>query len=66
MHLPSACLPACRAFLAALVAASSTAADGSSSRPLPVLGLVDWNPGGVAILLSYKHGSAAMGLEAQR
>ncbi|KAF6253724.1 Spo11/DNA topoisomerase VI subunit A [Scenedesmus sp. NREL 46B-D3] len=56
---------ASRAFLAALVAASSSAADGSR-RPLPVLGLVDWNPGGVAILLSYKHGSAAMGLEGQR
>jgi hypothetical protein len=33
---------------------------------LPVLGLVDWNPAGVAILLSYKFGNQAMGLEAGR
>lgn len=33
---------------------------------LPVLGLVDWNPSGVAILLAYKHGTAGLGLEAGR
>lgn len=55
--------------MAALVRAAGTqplAGDGGSSMraSIPVLGLVDWNPGGVAILLSYKFGSAAMGLEA--
>lgn len=49
---------ASRAFLAALVAAAGPG--------LPVLGLVDWNPAGVYILLSYKYGTAAMGLEAAR
>lgn len=33
---------------------------------LPVLGLVDWNPGGVGILLAYKYGCAALGLESAR
>eukprot|EP00775_Hariotina_reticulata_P005622 gene5622-5861_t len=60
---------ASRAFLAALVRASSSqvsAGDGGGRRSalIPVLGLVDWNPAGVAILLSYKFGCAAMGLEA--
>ncbi|CAA7393124.1 unnamed protein product [Spirodela intermedia] len=33
---------------------------------LPILALVDWNPAGVAILCTYKFGSASMGLEAYR
>lgn len=33
---------------------------------LPVVGLVDWNPSGVAILASYKMGSTRMGLESTR
>ncbi|KAL0022978.1 hypothetical protein WJX79_000837 [Trebouxia sp. C0005] len=33
---------------------------------LPVLGLVDWNPSGVAILGVYKWGSVRMGLESPR
>jgi hypothetical protein len=67
---------ASRAFLAAVVEASrgwGTAAGGSASlssqwqqQGLPVLGLVDWNPGGVGILLAYKYGCAAMGLESAR
>lgn len=55
-------------------AAVTTAASGSASlssqwqqqQGLPVLGLVDWNPGGVGILLAYKYGCAAMGLESAR
>lgn len=41
---------------------------GSQRQPpaLPVLGLVDWNPGGVSILLAYKYGCAALGLESAR
>jgi hypothetical protein len=31
---------------------------------LPVLGLVDWNPAGAAILATYKLGNRRMGLEA--
>lgn len=56
--------------------AGAAAAVGSSAslssqwqqqqQPLPVLGLVDWNPGGVGILLAYKYGCAAMGLESAR
>lgn len=49
---------ASRAFLAAVVAAAGPG--------LPVLGFVDWNPAGVHILLCYKYGTAAMGLEAAR
>ncbi|KAL3682037.1 hypothetical protein R1sor_000059 [Riccia sorocarpa] len=30
---------------------------------LPILGLVDWNPAGLAILCTYKFGSMRMGLE---
>ncbi|XP_015084761.1 meiotic recombination protein SPO11-2 [Solanum pennellii] len=33
---------------------------------LPVLGLVDWNPAGLAILCTFKFGSIGMGLEAYR
>ena len=33
---------------------------------LPVVGLVDWNPSGVAILAIYKMGSTRMGLESTR
>lgn len=33
---------------------------------MPVLGLVDWNPAGLAILCTFKHGSIGMGLEAFR
>ncbi|KAK6158278.1 hypothetical protein DH2020_005592 [Rehmannia glutinosa] len=33
---------------------------------LPILGLVDWNPAGLAILCTFKFGSVAMGLEAYR
>ncbi|KAL3635606.1 hypothetical protein CASFOL_020153 [Castilleja foliolosa] len=33
---------------------------------LPILGLVDWNPAGLAILCTFKYGSVAMGLEAYR
>ncbi|XP_073131201.1 meiotic recombination protein SPO11-2 isoform X1 [Henckelia pumila] len=33
---------------------------------LPILGLVDWNPAGLAILCTFKHGSIGMGLEAYR
>ncbi|XP_051136855.1 meiotic recombination protein SPO11-2 [Andrographis paniculata] len=33
---------------------------------LPILGLVDWNPAGLAILCTFKHGSITMGLEAYR
>ncbi|KAK4435403.1 Meiotic recombination protein SPO11-2 [Sesamum alatum] len=33
---------------------------------LPILGLVDWNPAGVAILCTFKFGSITMGLEAYR
>ncbi|KAL3844545.1 hypothetical protein ACJIZ3_001948 [Penstemon smallii] len=33
---------------------------------LPILGLVDWNPAGLAILCTFKFGSIAMGLEAYR
>ncbi|XP_058086509.1 meiotic recombination protein SPO11-2 [Magnolia sinica] len=33
---------------------------------LPILGLVDWNPAGLAILCTYKFGSIGMGLEAYR
>ncbi|XP_020685355.1 meiotic recombination protein SPO11-2 [Dendrobium catenatum] len=33
---------------------------------LPILGLVDWNPAGLAILSTYKYGSIAMGLESYR
>ncbi|KAI5655416.1 hypothetical protein M9H77_32603 [Catharanthus roseus] len=32
----------------------------------PILGLVDWNPAGLAILCSFKYGSIGMGLEAYR
>ncbi|KAF8066174.1 SPO11-2 [Scenedesmus sp. PABB004] len=53
---------ASRAFLAALVAACARGGDPA----VPVLGLVDWNPGGAAILAAYKFGSAAMGLEGAR
>lgn len=42
------------------------AAAGRRGRPLPVLGLVDWNPGGLGILATYRFGSAALGLEAAR
>ncbi|KAK4389245.1 Meiotic recombination protein SPO11-2 [Sesamum angolense] len=39
----------------------------SSEFPgLPILGLVDWNPAGLAILCTFKFGSIAMGLEAYR
>ncbi|XP_077245504.1 sporulation 11-2 isoform X2 [Tasmannia lanceolata] len=39
----------------------------SKSFPdLPILGLVDWNPAGLAILCTYKFGSIGMGLEAYR
>jgi meiotic recombination protein SPO11 len=31
---------------------------------LPVIGLVDWNPAGVSILVTYKLGNRRMGLEA--
>lgn len=30
---------------------------------LPIVGLFDWNPGGVGVMLAYKQGSIAMGLE---
>ncbi|KAL0393593.1 UNVERIFIED_CONTAM: Meiotic recombination protein SPO11-2 [Sesamum latifolium] len=33
---------------------------------MPILGLVDWNPAGLAILCTFKFGSIAMGLEAYR
>ncbi|XP_020579272.1 meiotic recombination protein SPO11-2-like [Phalaenopsis equestris] len=33
---------------------------------MPILGLVDWNPAGLAILSTYKYGSIAMGLESYR
>lgn len=33
---------------------------------LPMLGLVDWNPAGAAILATYKFGNQRMGLEAPR
>ncbi|XP_059662277.1 meiotic recombination protein SPO11-2 isoform X2 [Cornus florida] len=33
---------------------------------LPILGLVDWNPAGLAILCTFKFGSIGMGLEAYR
>ncbi|XP_075495693.1 meiotic recombination protein SPO11-2 [Primulina tabacum] len=33
---------------------------------LPILGLFDWNPAGLAILCTFKHGSIGMGLEAYR
>ncbi|KAG6486966.1 meiotic recombination protein SPO11-2-like [Zingiber officinale] len=33
---------------------------------LPILGLVDWNPAGLAILCTYKFGSVNMGLESYR
>ncbi|KAI3772306.1 hypothetical protein L6452_03488 [Arctium lappa] len=33
---------------------------------MPVLGLVDWNPAGLAILCTFKYGSIGMGLEAFR
>eukprot|EP01062_Namystynia_karyoxenos_P046605 TRINITY_DN34986_c0_g1_i2.p2 TRINITY_DN34986_c0_g1~~TRINITY_DN34986_c0_g1_i2.p2 ORF type:complete len:437 (+),score=146.36 TRINITY_DN34986_c0_g1_i2:93-1313(+) len=33
---------------------------------LPVLGVVDYNPFGVSILMTYKYGSRSMGLEAYR
>ncbi|KAL8543576.1 hypothetical protein ACS0TY_004224 [Phlomoides rotata] len=33
---------------------------------LPILGLVDWNPAGLAILCTFKFGSITMGLEAYR
>ena len=36
----------------------------TSYPQLPLLGLVDWNPAGVAILATYKLGSRRMGLEA--
>lgn len=73
---------ASRAFLAAVAEASkgwgtaATAASGGyaslssqwqqQQQSLPVLGLVDWNPGGVSILLAYKYGAAALGLESAR
>lgn len=47
---------ASRAMLVALAEAAGAT--------VPVLGLVDWNPGGVAILAAYKLGSVGMGLEA--
>lgn len=57
----------------AAAAAGSAPASLSSSQwqqqqqpSLPVLGLVDWNPGGVGILLAYKYGCAALGLESAR
>ncbi len=31
---------------------------------LPILGLIDWNVGGLGVMLTYKYGSVAMGLEA--
>ncbi|KGN50057.1 meiotic recombination protein SPO11-2 [Cucumis sativus] len=33
---------------------------------LPMFGLVDWNPAGLAILCTFKYGSIGMGLEAYR
>ncbi|CAL1375229.1 unnamed protein product [Linum trigynum] len=33
---------------------------------LPIFALVDWNPAGLAILCTFKHGSVGMGLEAYR
>jgi DNA topoisomerase VI subunit A len=55
---------------AAATAATGGYASLSSRRQqqqsLPVLGLVDWNPGGVSILLAYKYGAAALGLESAR
>ncbi|XP_024984774.1 meiotic recombination protein SPO11-2 [Cynara cardunculus var. scolymus] len=33
---------------------------------MPILGLVDWNPAGLAILCTFKYGSIGMGLEAFR
>ncbi|CAN1189656.1 Meiotic recombination protein SPO11-2 [Linum perenne] len=33
---------------------------------LPIFALVDWNPAGLAILSTFKHGSIGMGLEAYR
>ncbi|KAJ0619292.1 putative DNA topoisomerase (ATP-hydrolyzing) [Helianthus annuus] len=39
------------------------------SRTFPdikILGLVDWNPAGLAILCTFKYGSIGMGLEAYR
>ncbi|PWA55193.1 meiotic recombination protein SPO11-2 [Artemisia annua] len=33
---------------------------------IKILGLVDWNPAGLAILCTYKYGSIGMGLEAYR
>jgi hypothetical protein len=50
-------------------AAVATAASGCASlssqwqhEGLPVLGLVDWNPRGVGVLLAHKYGCAALGL----
>jgi len=33
---------------------------------LPIVGLFDWNPGGVGVMLAYKQGSIALGLEGYR
>ncbi|KAL4592518.1 hypothetical protein LXL04_005516 [Taraxacum kok-saghyz] len=33
---------------------------------MPIFGLVDWNPAGLAILCTFKYGSIGMGLEAYR
>ncbi|XP_047332839.1 meiotic recombination protein SPO11-2-like isoform X2 [Impatiens glandulifera] len=33
---------------------------------LPILGLVDWNPAGLAVLCTFKYGSIGMGLEAYK
>jgi len=54
-----------RAFCSHLVSSSSCSSSNSSSScssaaarpPMQVLGLCDWNPGGVAILTVYKNGS---------
>eukprot|EP00879_Flechtneria_rotunda_P028392 GHRR01030499.1.p2 GENE.GHRR01030499.1~~GHRR01030499.1.p2 ORF type:complete len:167 (+),score=61.40 GHRR01030499.1:105-605(+) len=66
---------ATRAFVAAVTRSAAAGPSGvaagsnhlaSNNNGLPVLGFVDWNPPGVAILLAYKYGTAAMGLEAAR
>ncbi|XP_072964701.1 meiotic recombination protein SPO11-2 isoform X1 [Typha angustifolia] len=33
---------------------------------IPIFGLVDWNPAGLAIICTYKYGSISMGLESYR
>lgn len=38
----------------------------SKAPQLIILGLVDWNPSGIAILTTYKHGSSRMGPHANQ